>query len=192
VLDTLDRTGQSENTLVIFTSDNGGVTGYEANNGPWRSGKQHMYEGGLRVPFVARWPARIEAGSSSQSVGISMDIFPTVLEVAAQEVPSEIDGTSLLAALRGKEGPPDDRELYFVRREGGAAYGGKTIEALRRGRWKLVQNSPFAPLELFNLADDPSESVNRSADEPKIFQELSAALRRHIQRGGEVPWQKLP
>ena len=190
VLDTLDRTGQSENTLVIFTSDNGGVTGYEANNGRWRSGKQHMYEGGLRVPFAARWPGRIEPGRRSQSVGISMDIFPTVLEAAGQTAPAGIDGKSILPVLRGAEGPSDERELYFVRREGGPAYGGKTIEALRRGRWKLVQNSPFAPLELFDLVADPEETTNRAADEPKILQELSAALRRHIQRGGEVPWQK--
>ena len=82
------------------------------------------------------------------------------------------------------------RDLDFVRREGGPAYGGKTIECLIRGDWKLVQDSPFQPLELYNLKSDPRETTNRAAQEKKTFLELSAALRQRIQQGGQVPWQE--
>jgi len=76
-----------------------------------------------------------------------------------------------------------------VRREGGAAYGGLTIDAFRRGRWKLLQDSPFAPLELYDLATDPQERTNLAASKLPAFDELSAGLRRQIQRGGQTPWQ---
>ena len=82
------------------------------------------------------------------------------------------------------------RDLYFVRREGGPAYGGKSYEALIRGDWKLMQNDPFSPLELYHLGDDPQEQNDLSRSQPKVFNELSAALRAQIQRGGAVPWQR--
>lgn len=189
VLDALDKTGLAANTLVVFTSDNGGIVKNGANNGPWRSEKQHMYEGGLRVPFAARWPGRIAAGGRSGRNALTMDLFPTLLEAAGAPVPAGIDGVSFLPTLRGETQPEPVRDLYFVRREGGLMYQGKTIEALRQGDWKLVQDSPFAPLELFNLKDDPQETTNLAAREKSIFSKLSAVLRREIQRGGAVPWQ---
>jgi arylsulfatase A-like enzyme len=194
VLGTLDRLHLTEKTLVFFTSDNGGVLGYEANNGPWRSEKQHLYEGGLRVPAVARWPGHVAAGRRTDRVALTMDLFATIAKVSGAPVPADTDGVSFLPTLLGQlqadslpSGRP--RELYFVRREGGAVYGGKTIEGLIRGDWKIVQDSPFQPLELYNLKSDPREAVNRIGSEPQIAQELSAALRRHIQRGGQVAWQ---
>jgi arylsulfatase A-like enzyme len=189
VLDKLDETRLAERTLVLFTSDNGGVLDDGANNGPWRSGKTHMYEGGLRVPFAARWPGRIAPGTRTQQLALSMDIFPTVLAAAGVSPPDGIDGVSFLPQLQGEKATSADREVYFVRREGGPAYGGKTIEALRRGDWKLVQDSPFGPLELYNLASDPLEATNLAAKERQRFLELAAALRLHVQRGGQVPWQ---
>jgi arylsulfatase A-like enzyme len=80
--------------------------------------------------------------------------------------------------------------LYFVRREGGPAYGGKSYEAIIRGEWKLLRNNPFSPLELYNLEDDPQEMNNLVMTNKKIVNELSTALRAHIQRGGATPWQK--
>ena len=157
VLAALDRTGLAKNTVVIFTSDNGGVTGYGANNGPWRSGKQHVYEGGLRVPGVVRWPGVVKSGSRTDRLTLTMDIFPTVCGVAGVEPPKGIDGVSFLPTLCGQQELVADREVYFVRREGGSAYGGKTIEAVRRGKWKLVQDSPFAPPELYDLEADPGK-----------------------------------
>lgn len=192
VLDKLDQTGLAANTLVIFTSDNGGVLANDANNGPWRGGKEHMYEGGLRVPGAARWPSVIAGGSSSARVTLTMDIFATACDAAGVVPPPGIDGVSFLPTLRGEPQPAARQDNYFVRREGGLRYGGKTIEAFRRGDWKILQDSPFAPLELYNLNTDPREATNLAPTHPQILETLDASLRRQIQSAGAVPWQKPP
>jgi arylsulfatase A-like enzyme len=188
VLAAIEETGQRENTLVILTSDNGGLLRYGASNGATRAGKGSMYEGGLRVPFLARWPGRIHPGSRSDAAAVTMDIFPTVLEAGGAKAAAGIDGISLLPLLTGHVGILPERDLYFVRRDGDR-YGGKTIEALIRNEWKLLQNMPFTPLELYNLKDDPLEKNNLLAENKKIASELSIALRQQIQRGGHTPWQ---
>lgn len=187
VMETLRETGLDENTLVAFTNDNGGSIPHGQSNLPWRGGKQSHYDGGLRVPFVVRWPAQIPGDSTSDYPGLLFDLFPTCLELAGATLPEDLDSVSLLPALRG-EAIPGPRELYFVRREGGV-HGGKSYEALIRGDWKLLQNDPFSPLELYNLKDDPQETTDRIQDHPAMARELLAAMRRHIQRGGRVPWQ---
>ena len=189
VLDTLDHTGLAPNTLVIFTSDNGGVLAEGANNGPWRGDKGHMYEGGLRVPGAARWPGHIQPGSRTERITLTMDIFPTVCAAAGVTPPADIDGVSFLPALHGGREDPNPRQCYFVRREGGPHYAGKSIEALRIGKWKLLQDSPFAPLELYNLQSDPLEAVNLATKEHALASELSLTLQKQIQRAGRVPWQ---
>jgi len=190
VLGALDELGLAENTLVAFSADNGGSLPHGQSNHPWRDGKQSHYDGGLRVPFVLRWPAKIAAGSKSDYAGLNFDLFPTFLELAGEKsgAPEPLDSVSLVPLLEG-EPMPGDRELYFVRREGGRAYGGKDYQALIRGEWKLLQNDPYSPLELYNLKNDPHETTNVATKAPKVFNELSAALARHIQRGGGVPWQ---
>ena len=189
VLGALDETGLAQNTLVIYTSDNGGILANGANNGPWRSGKQHMYEGGLRVPCAARWPGQIKPGSSTDRIALTMDCYATVLEAAGVKAPPDIDAQSFLPTLRGETARDSRATLYWVRREGGPAYGGKTIDAVRQGDWKLLQDSPFAPLELYNLKDDPKETNNLAQKQKDRFRQLSAALRKQIQQGGAVPWQ---
>ena len=111
------------------------------------------------------------------------------LELAGASLPADLDAVSLLPVLRGEAvaGPP--REMYFCRREGGGAYGGKSYEALIRGEWKLLQNDPYSPLELYNLKEDPQERHNVIKENSRIARELQLALRRHIQRGGATPWQ---
>jgi len=190
VIDCLADCGLAENTLVIFTSDNGGQLNVRANNGDLRDGKQSMYEGGLKVPACFVWPGKIAASSRTQKIGMTMDLLPTLCEIAGIEVSPDVDGISLLSTLQGKPQKTDDRDLFFHRREGGDRYGGLTIQALRRGPWKLLQNSPFAPLELYNLDADPQESNNLAVTERDKFRQLSARLRAHIQRGGAVPWQR--
>jgi arylsulfatase A-like enzyme len=189
VLETLETTGLAENTLVIFTSDNGGQTNVGANNGPLRDGKQSMYEGGLKVPACAVWPGKIRAGSRVASIGMTMDLFPTVCAAAGVTVDHAMDGRSILPVMTGDSQPEQIPDLFFHRREGGDRYGGLTINAIRRGDWKLLQNSPFAPLELYNLANDPLEEKDLAEVSRQKFQELSAALRVQVQRGGAVPWQ---
>lgn len=190
VVKTLDETGLSENTLVIFSSDNGGQLSVGANNGDLRDGKQSMYEGGLKVPTGVVWKGHISPNTETDFMAMSMDLFPTVCEAAGIKVPAGLDSVSILPTLEGKTQAPLRKHWFFRRREGGNRYGGKTIEAVRSGDWKLLQNSPFAPLELYNLKADPLEKENLADKNRKKFNELSTLLRAEIQRYGSVPWQK--
>lgn len=188
VLAVLKETGLERDTLVVFTADNGGSLPHGQNNDPWRDGKQSHYDGGLRVPFMARWPGRIKPGSRSDYAGLVFDLFPTFLELAGRPRDADLDAVSLVPVLTGGT-ITTPRDLYFVRREGGQ-YAGKSYETIIRGDWKLMQNDPFRPLELYNLKDDPQEENNLAAANRQKFNELLPALRAHIQRGGAAAWQK--
>jgi len=190
VLAALKQTGLSKNTLVIFTSDNGGQLGVGADNGPLRAGKQDMYEGGIRVAAGAAWSGKIKPGSKSDRVALTMDLFPTICEAAGAKIEHEIDGRTILPTLLGKPQPPEDRFLFWVRREGGH-YGGRAYYAARYGDFKLVQNNPFEPLELYNLKEDPKEKTPLGRKH-KMYNKLFSALRNHITKSGAVPWQKYP
>jgi arylsulfatase A-like enzyme len=190
VISTLKETGEYDNTLILFASDNGGATYFGATNGPLRGEKQEMYEGGIRVPMAAVWPGRIEAGTRTHAIALTMDLYPTMAAAADVPLYHATDGVSILPTLRGHEQPLSDRTVFFTRREGGNRYMGKTIWAVRRGDWKLLQNSPMEPFELYNLAEDPREQNDLADEESETFNELAEALRRHMQRGGSVPWQQ--
>jgi arylsulfatase A-like enzyme len=189
VLDTLQSAGLDQNTLVIFSSDNGGDKISDASNGATRDYKGSMYEGGLRVPTFARWPGHVRAGSQCDARAVTMDLFPTVLAAAGASAPAPIDGVNLLPLLEGSTTSLAPRDLFFIRREGGVPFGGKTSDALVRGRWKLLQNTPFTPQELYDLEADPLETTNLVDKEKSVFRELAAALRAQVQRGGAIPWQ---
>lgn len=190
VVQTLDETGLSDNTLIVFSSDNGGQLSVGANNGALRDGKQSMYEGGLKVPTGVVWENHITPQSDTDFMAMSMDIFPTVCEASGIPVPAGLDAVSFLPTLQGKQQKPLREHWFFRRREGGNRYGGKTIEAVRSGRWKLLQNSPFEPLELYDLQADPLEQNNLAKSNRQKFNQLSVLLRAEIQRYGSVPWQK--
>ena len=189
VMTALKENGFYDNTLVIFVSDNGGQLNVGARNGPLRDGKGTVYEGGIRVPAIASWPGSIAPGTTSDALLTTMDIYPTLLEAARARITQFIDGTSFLGSLLGGPAPDPNRLLFFSRREGGLRFGGKTIEAVRQGPWKLLQNSPYAPLELYNLERDPLETTDLSSAEPDVFRRLAAELRQYVQEAGSVPWQ---
>lgn len=189
VLAALKQSGVEEDTLVLFTSDNGGDLPPGANNGPLRAGKGTMYEGGLRVAMTAAWPGRILAGSSSDQVALHMDLMPTICEAAGAQPPARIDGRSILAALCGKPADLPPRDLFFIRREGGPFFG-LTIHAVLRGDMKLVHNSPFGPLELYNLKDDPREERDLAEKMPKVRTDLARAMQHQVIRSGGIPWNK--
>ncbi len=191
VIDALKETGLGDNTLVVFTSDNGGQLGVGATNGPWRAGKGDMYEGGIRVPMCAVWPGRIKPGSRSDRVALTMDIFPTVCEAAGVKIEHEVDGVSFLPTVLGRNQPADERLLFWVRREGGKQYGGRAYYATRQGDHKLLQNSPFEPLKLYNLKDDPKEERPLDERHP-MHRRLFTALQNHICKSGAIPWQRYP
>jgi arylsulfatase A-like enzyme len=187
-LSALDQAGLRDSTLVVFTADNGGSLPHAQSNHPYRDGKQSHYDGGLRVPFMIRWPAMIPAGSRSDYAGLLFDLFPTCVELAGAELPEALDAVSLVPLLRGQS-IDAKRDLYFVRREGGLQYGGKSYQALIRGNWKLLQNSPYQPLELYDLAADPLETNDLASSRRPIVNQLSSALRERIRAAGGVPWQ---
>jgi len=188
VLAALAETGLTQNTIVVFTSDNGGSLPHAQNNAPWRDGKQSHYDGGLRVPFMVSWPGTIHPNSRCDYAGLNFDLFPSFLELAGKQLSPDLDAVSLVPLLHQGE-IQRARELYFTRREGGPAYGGKSYEAIIRGDWKLLQNDPYSPLELYNLKQDPQETTNLIKQQRGVVKELSDLLRQHIQRGGQTAWQ---
>ncbi|MFQ6034384.1 MAG: sulfatase [Sedimentisphaerales bacterium] len=190
VIAALKETGLSDNTLIIFTSDNGGQLAVGANNGQLAGGKGQMYEGGIRVPACVVWPSRIRPSSRSSRIALTMDLFATICEAAGAKIEHKIDGRSILPTLLGKAQPAEDRVLFWMRREGGQ-YGGRAFYAVRYGDWKLLQNSPFEPMQLYNLADDPQEKSPLDKKH-KMYRQLFIALRNHIIEAGALPWQKYP
>lgn len=189
VMKALNDSGAAESTLVIFTSDNGGQISAAASNSPLRGGKQDMYEGGLRVPTAIVWPEKIAANQSRETVALTMDLFPTICEIAGAPLPDQLDGLSLAPVLFDAQFQLPDRDLFWMRREGNLRYNGKEYHAMRRGPWKLVQNHPFEPFQLFNLEDDPLEERDVRDSQSQVYQSLSKQLRLHLQRAGAVPWQ---
>jgi arylsulfatase A-like enzyme len=189
IIRALKENQQYENTLIVFTSDNGGQLDAGGTAGPLRGGKQDMYEGGIRVPSIFVWHNRIKGDASSGLTAQSSDLLPTLCE-ASGAAPGPVDGVSVMPSLLGKPQDLSARTLYWVRREGGPRYRGQDYYAVRRGPWKLLHNTPFDPLELFNLDEDPREQRNLIKEQPKIAQELTLALSKHIQRAGRVPWQQ--
>ena len=188
VLASLDESGLAQNTVVVFTADNGGALVFGQNNDPWRGEKQEHYDGGLRVPFMARWPEGIKPGTRSDYAGLAFDLFPTFAQLAGVNPAADLDAQSLLPILQGSK-ITEPRDLYFVRREGGMKHGGNSYEALIRGDWKILRNDPFSPYELYHIGNDPQETKNLATTNREKFEELATAIRHHIQRGGATPWQ---
>jgi arylsulfatase A len=195
ILDALKRTGLDERTLVIFTSDNGPWLSYgnhAGSSGPFREGKGTTFEGGVRVPFVARWPGRIPKGLVAQLPAMNIDMLPTLAALAGATVPSErtIDGRNLWPVMSGERGATAPHEvLYF--------YWGAELHAVRSGSWKLHLPHPYQSLEfagsdgvpgkyvrkeielsLFDLEKDPAESTNLSAANPEIVKRLMEYVER--------------
>ncbi len=189
VLEALQQSGRSDNTLVIFSSDNGGSLPHAQSNGWLSGGKQDMLEGGIRVPTCAVWPGRIEPGSQSDRVALSMDLYATICEAAGAAFDHAIDGRSILPTLLGKQQPAQHRFLFWVRLEGGRRYAGKPYYAARQGDWKLLQNAPAEPLRLYHLKDDPKETTDLSARHPDVYDRLKKALETHIARYATVPYR---
>lgn len=174
VLAAVDAAGQRERTLVFFFSDNGGpMTKRNANasiNTPLRGQKGDIFEGGIRVPFLVSWPARLPAGRTYEQPVISLDVLPTALAAAgAVRSPAQpaLDGVDLVPFLRGDVTLAPHPRLYW-RMDAGAAF------AVREGRWKWLRTYANPP-ELYDLSADPGESRNLAAAQPEVAARLAAA-----------------
>lgn len=181
VLVALEESGLAEETLVVFSSDNGGALRFAASNGSLRGGKGDHFEGGIRVPTAVRWPGKIPSGSSSANIGLLMDLFPTFCEVSGAEIPDGLDGISLRKTLLGEPQATDQRVLFWVRQEGNPKYGGQRYYAVRHGDYKLLQNTPWEPYSFYNLEEDPGER-RPLPREGETYRFLFNELMGHIQR----------
>lgn len=189
VLYALESMDLAENTLVIFTSDNGGSLPHGASNGPFRAGKEDMFEGGIKVPTCFVWPGKIKPETQNNNLGLTMDLFPTLCEIAGVTIKHKIDGISLAPSILGNKPTTDNRTVFFVRREG-FSYGGLGYYAARKGQYKLLQNTPYEPLQLFDMVSDPYEKKPLNEDS-EAFRELKYELSQHIRKSGAIPWQKI-
>ncbi len=186
ILDKLSNLGIEKNTLVIFTSDNGAhMEGgadpdYFDSNGPFRGHKRDLYEGGIRVPMLARWPGTIEAGMTTEHISAFWDVLPTVCELAGIEPPRKIDGISFAPTLLQSGKQRAHSHLYWAFYE----RGGRV--AVRKGDWKLVKydidKNPDAQWELYDLSKDIGESNNIASRHPEVVRELAKIATR-----SEVP-----
>jgi arylsulfatase A-like enzyme len=179
VLAKLDELGLRDNTLVIFTSDNGGLStseGWPTSNLPLRAGKGWIYEGGIREPLLIRWPAVIQPRTVSREPVSSPDFFPTLVEVAEVRSPQNqlLDGVSLMPIFRGGSLP--ERALFWHYPHYGNQ-GGAPSAAIRRGDWKLIEWMEDQRVELFHLASDLGEEIDLYREQPRRADELRTELR---------------
>jgi arylsulfatase A-like enzyme len=197
---TLDRLGLRENTIVVFTSDNGGLIGNDGRNDrppqvtsnfPLRTGKGDVYEGGIRVPLVVRFPGVVAAGAVSATPVISIDFFPTLLELTGcrttEAMNQSRDGLSFASVLRGERTALPREALYWhyphYHTEGAAPHG-----AVLKGPWKLIEFYEDNHTELYNLDRDIGEQIDLSAQEPGKRNELLAELRAwRAKVGAQMP-----
>lgn len=177
VLDRLEALGLEDDTIVFFASDNGphreggADPAFFRSSGPLRGFKRAMYDGGIRVPMIVRWPGHIEAGSVSDAVWAFWDVLPTLADVAGVPAPPGIDGVSQVPVILGTGKPASREFLYWEFHEGGFK------QAVRTGDWKAVRAGPGRPLELFNLEDDIGETHDVAANHPDVVARIEAYLR---------------
>ncbi|RRB14236.1 arylsulfatase [Larkinella knui] len=183
----LKKQDLDENTLVIFTSDNGPGfdNGFFDSNGPFRGGKLQLYEGGIRVPFVARWPGKIKAGSVSGHPCAFWDFLPTACEVAGIKPTANIDGISYLPELLGKSKKQKKHDyLYWEinEREG-------PVQAVVMGPWKGIRFYE-KPFELYNLHDDTAETTNLADKHPNLVAKIKTLMNETRTENPEFPLTK--
>jgi arylsulfatase A-like enzyme len=197
----IEELGLSDRTVVFFLSDNGGVRDFTSMK-PLRGGKGTLYEGGIRIPMVVRGPGRVKAGATCDVPVITVDLFPTLLEIAGVAPPPDgvLDGVSLVPLLEGREIP--DRALYWHF----PAYlagndpdshdpGWRTTPcgAIRLGDWKLLEYFEAGDVELYDLASDPGETRNVAGDRPEKARELKDRLGKWREGiGAPVPTERNP
>lgn len=182
IMEKVNELGIANNTIIVFTSDNGPHTEggadpeYFNSNGPFKGTKRDLYEGGIRVPMIVRWPQKIKAGTKSEQICAAWDIFPTVSDILKRKTPKGLDGISILPELLGnKENQKQHDYLYWEFHEKGGR------QAVRMGNWKAVKynvfKKPNAPIELYDLSKDKGEINNIAAQNPDIVKKMEGILK---------------
>ena len=183
ILKHLKKLELNKNTIIVFTSDNGGALQYGASNKPFSGGKGDMLEGGIRIPCIVKLPYRTESQSNDNPL-LLMDFYPTLIKLAEGTLNDGLP--SKLISPIFKTTDQDKRHMVWVRREG-HKFGGQIYYAISDGRYKLLQRNPFSNYELFDLINDPNETSPINL--PKVEMALKKALTKHIQASGKVQWQ---
>lgn len=176
----LEALGIAENTLVVFTSDNGphreggADPDYFDSNGIYKGYKRDLYEGGIHVPMIAKWPGTIKAGTTNNHISAFWDVMPTFGEIAGIEVPKGLDGISFLPTLKGTDNQKQHEYLYWEFHEKGGRI------AVRQGKWKAVKyhvlKQPNKIIELYDLSTDPEETNNLASTYPEKVTELTKIM----------------
>jgi len=176
ILTLIEELGLDDNTLVIFTSDNGPTfnggtdSAFFNSTGPLRGLKTMLYEGGIRVPMIARWPGMTEAGSVSDHMSAFWDFLPTFTELVGIGAPEDIDGISLLPILLGRPRQQKEHEyLYWEYKRG---------QAVRLGDWKAVRPAANRSIELYNLRDDIGEQHNVAGENPEVVASIADIMEK--------------
>jgi arylsulfatase A len=189
ILDRLRELGLAENTLVLFSSDNGPAReggaepDFFTSSGPLRGIKRDLYEGGIRVPTIAWWPGRIAAGSVTEHPSAFWDFLPTAAELAGVTPPAGLDGISYLPTLLGQPQPAHEY-LYWE-----LVLGGDARQAVRMGSWKAVRYGEEQPIELYDLEADPGETRDLAAAHPEVVRRAAALFR---EARTPSPWFPFP
>ncbi|MDO5523186.1 MAG: sulfatase [Bacteroidia bacterium] len=189
LMDWLENNELDENTIVIFMSDNGGLSSeghwrdlpLHTHNAPLNSGKGSMYEGGIREPMIVKWPGKVQSGTRNNDYLIIEDFFPTLLDMAQvkkRETKQQVDGVSFMPMLEGEENFNKNRSLYwhFPNLWGNDGPGIGTTSAIRKGDWKLVYYYETGKKELFNITEDIGETRDLAAKHPDLVKALSMDL----------------
>ena len=191
LMELLKKLNLDNNTIVIFTSDNGPADGPLENveffdaNGPLWGAKRYLYEGGLRIPFIVRWPGKVKQSSICHNLTYFPDMMPTFLELAGAQhlIPQNIDGLSIVPSILQKGEQQEHDYLYWEDSDYDriAPYGlkpGSLQQAVRLGDWKAVKNSPDADIELYNLLEDLGEENNVAAQHPDVVTKMQDIMAR--------------
>ena len=185
VINSLENNNLLDNTIIIFTSDNGGALHYSASNKPFNGGKGNMLEGGIRIPCIVKWSNVIKPGVVNDPIML-MDFYPTLVSISREFNDYNLPSKNILPLLKDEELSYDSRFMVWIRREG-HVFGGRDFYAISNGRFKLLQNSPFEPYKLYDLEKDPFEENPIENKEVKSL--LLKKLTKHIQVSGNIPWQ---
>lgn len=179
IMDKLEELGLSENTIVVFTSDNGGEAPNVTSNAPLRGGKSQLYEGGIRVPLIISWPKRIPANTISKQFTANVDFYTTFLDATgiSPDPKQKLDGISILPVLENSEIKVERNPFYWhYPLEEPHFLGGRSSGAIRKGNWKLIEFFENETVELYNLEMDRGEQKNLATEYPNKVKELQSLL----------------